>query len=162
MHRPTSRRHFVFLANLVGFLGVIALPIAAAIDLLVRRRGRQLLEAPAALSIAALLVWLLAWWIQHASSGQLLIALTVDRINQRHAAQCNLAAIIAFITVARLVDKTRWAIASAGLVIAMFVANIVAGGITVAALALSALIGWALFYSPVTCLGEHQPLAQRT
>lgn len=135
----------VFVANLVGFLGVIALPIAAAIDLLVRRRGRQLIEAIAVLALTVTVVWLLAWWIQQVESAQLLIALT-GRPDATSVMPLNpiLSGIIAFITVARLVDKTRWAIASAGLVIAMFVANIVAGGITVAALTLSALIGWAI------------------
>lgn len=135
----------VFLANLAGFLGVIALPIAAAIDLLVRRRGRQLIEALAVMAIGIGVVWLLAWWIQEVESAQLLTALT-GRPTATSTMPLNavLAGTIAFITVARLVDKTRWAIASAGLVIAMFVANIVAGGITVAALTLSALIGWGL------------------
>ncbi len=135
----------VFIANLVGFLGVIALPLAAAIDLLVRRRSRQLLEALAVMALGVGMVWGLAWWIQKVDSAQLLTALT-GRPDASSTMPLNavLAGTIAFITVARLVDKTRWAVASAGLVTAIFVANIVAGGITVAALALSALLGWAL------------------
>lgn len=135
----------VFIANLVGFLGVIALPLAAAIDLLVRRRGRQLIEALAVLAISSGVVWVLAWSIQQSDSDQLLIALT-GRADPTNIMPLNpvLTGIIAFITVGRLVDKTRWAVASGGLVIAIFIANIVAGGITVAALTLSALIGWGI------------------
>ena len=135
----------VFLANLTGFLGVIALPLAAAIDLLIRRRGRQLIEALAVMAIGIGVAWLLARWIQPVESAQMPTALT-GRPDATNTMPLNavLAGTIAFITVARLVDKTRWAIASGGLVIAIFIANIVAGGITVAALALSALLGWSL------------------
>ena len=141
LRRPADLMRFA----LVVIAAAIALPVAAAIDLLVRRRGRQLIEAVAVLALTVTVVWLLAWWIQQVESAQLLIALT-GRPDATTVMPLNpiLSGIIAFITVARLVDKTRWAIASAGLVIAMFVANIVAGGITVAALTLSALIGWAL------------------
>lgn len=135
----------VFLANLAGFLGVIALPVAAAVDLLIRRRGRQLIESVVVMGVAMGIVWILARWIQDVESAQLLTALT-GRPTAGPTLPLNavLAGTIAFITVARLVDKTRWAVASIGLVLAIFVANIVAGGITFAALTLSALIGWAL------------------
>ena len=130
--------------GLVSF-GVIALPIAAAIDLLVRRRGRQLIEAITVLALTVGVVWLLAWWIQQVESAQLLIALTgrpdatsVMPLNRSSAESSRSSRSRGWWT------RRGGAIASAGLVIAMFVANIVASGITVAALTLSALIGWAI------------------
>ena len=48
----------------VGALGAIALPIAVSISLLIRRRGRLLLEALAALVLAILIGALLTWLIK--------------------------------------------------------------------------------------------------
>lgn len=134
----------VFLSSTVGVLGVLALPLASAIDLLIRKRARQLLEAFGAALFAFLLCAALAWWIQEAGSARLLNALT-GRPVPGATAPLNgiLAALVAYVSVTRLIDRTRWAIA-AGLVIgATILANIVTGGITVAAIALSALAGWA-------------------
>ncbi len=135
----------VFLANLISFVGVLILPVAATIDLLVRKRGRQLLEAFATLAFTILLMWLAALWIQHAESAQLLVALT-GRPTPGVVLPLNavLAGLVAFITVARLFDRTRWAISCTLLVFAIILANIISGGITVAALGLSALVGWSL------------------
>lgn len=135
----------VFLANLIAFVGVLILPVAATIDLLVRKRGRQLLEAFAAMVLAVVLLWLAALWIQQVESAQLLVALT-GRPTPGTVLPLNaiLGGIVAFITVGRFVDRTRWAIACSLLVGAIILANIIGGGITVAALALSTLLGWAL------------------
>ncbi|MEI6620721.1 MAG: lysylphosphatidylglycerol synthase transmembrane domain-containing protein [Actinomycetes bacterium] len=133
------------IANLVGAFGVLVLPIAGAIDLLVRKRGRQLLEALGAGAIALALVWMLGIWIQAASGGQLLNALTGrPTVGAVAPLDATLAATVAFIAVARLVDRSRWAIGCVFLVAAIFLANILTGGITVAALIVSALLGWAV------------------
>ncbi len=135
----------VTIANLVGALGLLLLPIAAGIDLLIRKRARQLVEAFATLVVTLVVVIAIAVWIQNSHSQQLLVALTgltvPGPILPLNGA---LAAIVAFSTVARLIDRPRWAAACAVVVIANLLANIVAGGITVAALALSALMGWAI------------------
>ncbi len=135
----------VFLANLVSFAGVLILPIAATIDLLVRKRARQLLEAFATLAVGVILIWLIARAIQQVDSEQLLVALT-GRPTPGPVLPLNavLGATVAFITVARLVDRTRWAIACSALIVAIVMANIIGGGITVAALSISILLGWAL------------------
>ncbi|MEI8081728.1 MAG: lysylphosphatidylglycerol synthase transmembrane domain-containing protein, partial [Actinomycetes bacterium] len=133
------------IANLVGAFGVLVLPVAGAIDLLVRKRGRQLLESLGAMAVALALVWALGVWIQAASGGQLLNALTGQPTPGAVAPlDATLAATVAFISVARLVDRSRWAFACIFLVAAIFLANILTGGITVAALIVSALIGWAI------------------
>ena len=142
-------RLLVVLANLVNVAGVVVLPVVAAVDLLIRGRARQLLEAIAVLAVTVILVSLLMYWIRAVEGPRLLVALTGLPVNPANVDAASplqpvLAGMVAFITVARLVDRTRWAIASAFLVAAICIAQIVAGGITVAALVLSALIGWAL------------------
>ncbi|MEI6620983.1 MAG: lysylphosphatidylglycerol synthase transmembrane domain-containing protein [Actinomycetes bacterium] len=135
----------VVLVNIIGYAGVLVLPAGAAVDLLLRGRGRQLLESIAVLALTVLLVFALALWIQHAESAQLLTALT-GRPTATGVAplKADLSGVVAFITVARLIDRTRWAMASIALVVAICIASVVSGGITVAALGLSILIGWAV------------------
>jgi uncharacterized membrane protein YbhN (UPF0104 family) len=135
----------VSLANVIAFVGVLLLPVAAAIDLLVRKRARQLLEAFGSMFLGIVLLWLAAQWIQYAESAQLLLALT-GRPTPGSVLPLNaaLGGIVTFITVARLIDRTRWAIACSLLLAAIILANVVGGGITVAALGLSALLGWSL------------------
>lgn len=135
----------VYLANVIAFVGVLLLPVAAAIDLLVRKRARQLLEAFGSMFLGIVLLWLAAQWIQYAESAQLLLALT-GRATPGSVLPLNaaLGGIVTFITVARLIDRTRWAIVCSLLVSAIILANIVSGGITIAALAVSALLGWSL------------------
>lgn len=135
----------VFIANLATVFGVLILPAAAVVDLAIRRRGRQLLESIAALLVTLGIVWSLAEWIQHVESAQLLIALTGrPTVTNVMPLNATLAAMVAFITVARLLDRTRWAVASVLLVVAIVLANMVTGGITVAALGISVLLGWTL------------------
>ena len=66
----------VVIANLVGVFGVLVLPIASAIDLLLRKRGRQLLEAIVVMALTIAIVWAIAYWIQVVSGPQILSALT--------------------------------------------------------------------------------------
>lgn len=135
----------VFIANLATVFGVLILPVAAVIDLAIRKRGRQLLESIGVLMFTLGIVWVLALWIQHSENAQLLTAMTGrPTVTNVLPLNATLAAMVAFITVARLLDRTRWAVASTLLVLAIVLANMVTGGITVAALLVSVLIGWTL------------------
>lgn len=135
---------FFVIVGFVGFLGVFLLPAAAGVDLIVRKRTRQLLEAGGAMVVAILFTLIMSWWIETVHGPRMMSALSgspnpgpTDPLNWV------IAGTVAFITVARLIDRTRWAAAAILLVIAMMIASLVAGGITVAALVLSVLIGWA-------------------
>lgn len=134
----------VTLANLISGIGVVIFPVAAAIDLILRRQARQLLEALCTLIVCFVFASTIALTIQAYGGPQLLTALT-GRPAPTPVAPLNaiLAATIAFVTVARLMDRTRWAIAATAIAIGVVIASIVGGGITVSAIALTALIGWA-------------------
>lgn len=135
----------VLIVNLVSGFGVFLLPFTAAVELLIRRRARQLVEALAAGAAAFVMVSLVAWWIDKAAGPQLLLALTgrpaAGSVAPLHAI---LTATVTFITVARLVDRTRWAYICVIVVVAIIFAQLVAGGITFAALSISALLGWSI------------------
>lgn len=135
----------VVAANLIGLLGVLALPIAAAFDLMIRRRGRMLAEALAGLGVAVLLTSGIAWLITHYPNPRLLLALTGHETpGQLPPLNAILAGLVAFVTIARLVERPRFGPISLVVVAAIVLANIVTGGITATALVLSILLGWAV------------------
>lgn len=133
----------VVAANVIGLLGVLALPIAAAFDLMIRRRGRMLAEALAGLVTAVLLTSAIAWVITRYPNPRLLLTLTGQETpGQLPPLNAILAGLVAFITIARLIERPRFGPVSIVVVGAIVLANIVTGGITATALALSILLGW--------------------
>ena len=135
----------VVAANLIGLLGVLALPIAAAFDLMLRRRGRMLAEALAGLAVGVLLTTAVAWLITRYPNPRLLVTLTGQETpGQLPPLNAILAGLVAFITIARLIERPRFGPVSLVVVAAIVLANVVTGGITATALALSILMGWAV------------------
>ncbi len=135
----------VVAANVIGLLGVLALPLAAAFDLMVRRRGRMLAEALAGLAVAVILTSVIAWIITRYPNPRLLLTLTGQETpGQLPPLSAILAGLVAFITISRLVERPRFGPISILVVAAIVLANIVTGGITATALALSILMGWAV------------------
>ncbi|MEI2643651.1 MAG: hypothetical protein V9G10_15420 [Candidatus Nanopelagicales bacterium] len=135
----------VVAANVIGLLGVLALPLAAAFDLMVRRRGRMLAEALAGLAVAVVLTSVIAWIITRYPNPRLLLTLTGQETpGQLPPLSAILAGLVAFITISRLVERPRFGPISILVVAAIVLANIVTGGITATALALSILMGWAV------------------
>ena len=135
----------VVAANLIGLLGVLALPLAAAFDLMLRRRGRMLGEALAGLGVAVLVTAGIAWLITHYPNPRLLLTLTGQETpGQLPPLSAILAGLVAFVTISRLVERPRFGPISIIVVAAIVLANIVTGGITATALALSILLGWAV------------------
>ena len=134
----------VDLANFISGAGVIAFPVAAVIDLLVRKQPRQLIEALSTMIGTLIVLGTASWLIQRYGGAQLLTALTGRPApTDVGPIQAVLASIVAFVTVSRLMDRTRWAAAAISISVAIILANIAAGGITVAALTITVLLGWA-------------------
>jgi uncharacterized protein (TIRG00374 family) len=135
----------VVAANVIGLLGVLALPIGAAFDLMIRRRGRLLAEALGGLIVAVLLTAVIAWLITRYPNPRLLLTLTGQETpGQLPPLNAILAGLVAFITIARLIERPRFGPISIVVVVAIVLANIVTGGVTATALALSILLGWAI------------------
>jgi hypothetical protein len=66
---------FVLVLNVVGGLGLLTLPVASAVDLLIRGRGRQLLDAMLALFIAVSLLTLATLLVENYGSLQIQLSL---------------------------------------------------------------------------------------
>ncbi|MCB0915219.1 MAG: flippase-like domain-containing protein [Actinobacteria bacterium] len=133
------------LTSWVGVLGAIALPVGISVSLLVRRRGRLLLDALAALLLALLIGALLMWIINDYGSPQLLQALTGRNVrSDTMPLNAFVSGLVAMSTVARLVERPRWAVASILVITAIAVLNIVGATLTVIGLLISLLLGWSV------------------
>ena len=131
--------------NLIAGLGILALPLAAAVDLIARRRGRQLLEATAAAIVAGALALLISWLVQTYGSEQLIVAITnLSDPTGRAAVNPVIAGLVAFITAARLVGRGRWTVFIAVTVVAIAIVPLSSGASSVVVIGLSLLLGWAV------------------
>ncbi len=131
--------------NSIAGLGVLLLPAAAAVDLLVRRRGRQLVDAVGALLLGVTLAVLVAWLVARFGSTQLIVALTGQSDPQgRYVLNGLVTGLVAFITVARLLGRGRWGVFAFITVLAVCALPLTSGSTTATVLGLSLLLGWAV------------------
>ncbi len=133
------------LSALAG-LGVVMLPLVAAVSMLMRRRGRQLLESVAAMTIAAIVLTLISTAVRNSGYETLYAALTGSPISEDLAYPTNplLGGTVAFVTVARLMSRPRWNVVTGLIVASTAVVGSVSAGSTSTAQALSFLIGLAV------------------
>jgi glycosyltransferase 2 family protein len=139
--------------SVVSGFGVILLPAAVAVELLVRRRARQLADAMIALFVASLVIGLYGWWATRFGSDRLWLALAGTPLREVTPMSGLLGGIVAFATVARLAERTRWAVITAVVVVGSALARILAGGTTIGALGITILVGWAVGVATRYALG---------
>ncbi len=131
--------------NLVGGLGVLLLPVAAGIDMIVRRRGRQLVDAMAAAFLGIVLAVLVAGLVAAYGSPQLLVGITgVNAPDEKFVLSPVLVGLVAFVTVSRLLGRGRWGVAAVVVVLAAAIGTLTSGASTATVLGLSILLGWAV------------------
>ena len=130
--------------SLVSGLGILILPVGVAIDLLARRRGRQLVDSLGASVLAILLVAGLAWAAQRYAPDSLWRALSGDAERSANPFYPLLAAIIAFSATARLVERARWSILTGIVVAGTMLSLFINGSFTITGLTLTVLLGWAV------------------
>lgn len=129
---------------LAGF-GILGLPAAVAVDLLVRRRPRQLLDVCIAIVAAVLVAVGISLLVQHYGSVQLLVALTGQSLRDgRVPLDPVFAGLAAMVTVARLIGRDRWGSIAVIIVGAICLAGLLSGTTSAATVALSLLLGWAV------------------
>ena len=133
------------LSALAG-LGIVMLPLLATVSMLIRRRGRQLLESIAAMTLAAIALTLISAAVRDYGSEALYASLTGAPMDADLAYPTNplLGGLVAFITVARLMSRPRWNFIAASIVISAAVVGSVSAGSTATAQGLSLLVGLAI------------------
>jgi len=130
--------------SLVSGLGILLLPVVVAVDLLVRRRGRQLIDSLGAAVAAIILLSALGWAAEQYAPDALWRALVGTAGRDENPFYPLLAGIIAFATTSRLIERARWSILS-GLVIAgTLISLAISGAFTLTSLVLTTLFGWAI------------------
>ena len=130
--------------SLISGLGILILPVVVAVDLLVRRRGRQLIDALGAAVVSIIVVTVLAWAAEKYAPDGLWRAVNGDATRDQNPFYPLLAGIVAFCTTARVIERARWSILSAVVIAATFVSLVINGAFTLTGLLLTVLIGWAI------------------
>jgi uncharacterized membrane protein YbhN (UPF0104 family) len=129
-------------------VGLLAVPVGLAVDLLIRRRPWQLLDALIAATVAIGIASALRWWIVHEQPGRILEALTkvVDASTgeRTQPIQGLLAAIVAFLTLAGLAGRRFWRPSAVLSIGAVSVFSFLSGRVTALSTVVSLLLGWAI------------------
>jgi uncharacterized protein (TIRG00374 family) len=134
----------VLVLNVIGGIGTLGLPIAAAVALIIRGRWRQLLDALIALLIAIVILVLASMAISAADVPRLLAALAGSTSPNSTATAPILGGLVAFITVTRLMSRRPWNVLTVIVVGSLLIVAILSAGIALAGVALSVAIGWAV------------------
>jgi uncharacterized membrane protein YbhN (UPF0104 family) len=134
----------VLALNVVGGIGTLGLPIAAAVALIVRGRVRQLFDSLVALLIAIVLLVLLSMALSAADVPRLLAALAGSTSPNSTATAPILGGLVAFITVSGLMSRRPWNVLTIIVVGSLVVVAILSAGIALAGVGLSVAIGWAV------------------
>ena len=132
-------------ASFVSGLGALVFPAATAVDLLIRKRARQLLEAFAGLLITVLLLTVATWTLLKVDSPRILLAFA-GTTDPEVAVPLNilLGGLAALITVARTMSRHRWNFISGLVLGSIALSDIISGGITTTGLIVSLIAGWSV------------------
>ena len=127
-----------------GF-GLLAVPVGLGVDLIIRRRPWQLLDALIAATVAIGVAWALNWWLVHHPPGHVLEALTKVVDGERtQPIQGLLAAIVAFLTLAGLSGRRFWRPAAVLSIGAVSLFGFLSGHVTALSTIVSLLLGWSI------------------
>lgn len=133
----------VLALNVVGGLGLLTLPVAASVDLLVRGRGRQLLDALVGLFVAVVVLSAAALAVEFAGATKWQLALAGSTDPADSPLIPLFGGLLAFTTVARLLARPPWNAISVAVIVSLAVFTATTGTTALAGVALSLLVGWA-------------------
>ena len=138
-----------------GGIGLLVLLVVKCVDLLVRSRSRQLLEAVAAAGVGASLALLLQRLVLDGQLGAVLAALTKGLPDGGRTTPLDgvIVASIAFFTVAGVGGRSALRTAAVVVVGSAILSGFLSGGVTALALFASALLGWAVGLATRLALG---------
>lgn len=134
----------VLLLNVIGGIGTLGLPIAASIALAVRKRLRQLFDSLLALLFSVIFLTTLATVISNLDSPRLLTALTGSASQGGASTAPILGGLIAFITVARLMNRRPWSVLSVIVIGSVMIVTVLSSAIALAGMLISITIGWGI------------------
>ncbi|MGV1003511.1 MAG: lysylphosphatidylglycerol synthase transmembrane domain-containing protein [Candidatus Nanopelagicales bacterium] len=135
------------LINALAGLGMTLLPMAAAVSMLLRRRGRQLLESILALTLATIVLNVLSSLVITYGSARLNNALSgmpAGSVALGSPTQPLLGGMVAFVVTARLLSRPRWNIIASLVIGSAAFVTLVSAPTTAAAIGASIALGIAI------------------
>lgn len=130
--------------SVIGGIGTLGLPLAAAIMLALRRRLRQLVDAFAALIIAMAVLMAVSWLLSAADVPRLLAAIAGSTSPDSAATAPVLGGLVAFVTVARLGSRRPWNVLTVLVIGSLVAVTVLSADIALAGIGLSLALGWAV------------------
>jgi glycosyltransferase 2 family protein len=136
----------ITLVAFVGNIGVLLLPFAIAVDLVIRRRIDQLLTAVLAVVITLSVSLLIIAWITKTEPWRLqeVFTQTLSNGEQSTAIEPVLASVISYLTIANPAGRRRWWWTSFIIIVSVAVTEVLGGRITFVAIVESLLLGWVI------------------
>lgn len=135
----------LLLASFISGLSILLFPAVTAVDLLLRKRARQLLESLAGLLLAVGILSVSTWTLVSLDSERLLLAFagTTD-VTVAVPFNVLIGGFAAFITVSRTMSRHRWNFISGLVIGSIALSDIISGGVTAAGLLVSLFAGWSV------------------
>lgn len=148
-------RLILSVVTFVSGVGTLALPVAVSIDLIVRRRIWQLLDALVAATLAVVVALGFRYWVVNYQPSRLLEALTkvLPDGSRSLPVQTLLVGVVAFLTLADLSGRPALRGAAAVFVGSVATTGVLSGDVTVLATGFSLLLGWVIGLLVRTLLG---------
>jgi glycosyltransferase 2 family protein len=159
-HTTAAAPHFLLtLANLVSTFGVLSVPVAFAVDRLIRRDGLRIAVGLLAAVIAlCATLGLDAWVAVSAPQGLAEYLAWTDRPGPVHdPLHTDLTPVIAYVTAVRLAGRPRWQTITWLVIGLAALATLAAGYAFPLALAVTYLIGQAVGYGTLYAVGTPNP-----
>ena len=134
----------VLALNVIGGIGTLGLPIAAAVMLVMRGRVRQLFDALVALLLAIVVLVGLSYGLGAIDAPRLLAALAGSTNPNSIATAPILGGLVAFVTVPRLMSRRPWNVLTALIIGSITIVTVISADIALAGIAISMTLGWAI------------------
>ncbi|UUN29049.1 lysylphosphatidylglycerol synthase transmembrane domain-containing protein [Streptomyces sp. FIT100] len=146
----------VKLAGLVSSIAVLLVPVAFAIERLIKRDGLRIADGVLAAVLAHGVTLATDLWVAEAAPSQIQDALTQPQTGGGLTDPVHgyLAPVIAYMTAVGMARRPRWRVALWGVLLLDAFAMLVAGYTTPFSIILTVLIGWTVAYGTLYAVGS--------
>ncbi|MFD7446490.1 lysylphosphatidylglycerol synthase domain-containing protein [Streptomyces sp. NPDC059909] len=146
----------VKLAGLVSSIAVLLVPVAFAIERLIKRDGLRIADGVLAAVLAHGVTLATDLWVAEGAPGQIQDALTQPQTGGGLTDPVHgyLAPVIAYMTAVGMARRPRWRVALWGVLLLDAFAMLVAGYTTPFSIILTVLIGWTVAYGTLYAVGS--------
>jgi len=134
----------VLVLNVIAGLGTIGLPLAIAIQLLIRRRVRLLFDALLALLLGVVVLTVMSTIVSEIGSPRMLLALSGSTNPASTTTAPLLGGLVAYITVSRVMGRRPWTVLATLIIASLAAVNLLSSGIAPAGILVSLGTGWAI------------------